>query len=67
MPQKHPQARDRSQRLGSLKHAQTMPVSVLEVAGPDDVADLFAFFVSLLSGTYLGLPSPHQEITPHAG
>lgn len=47
MPQKHPQARDRSQRLGSLKHAQTMPVSVLEVAGPDDVAELFAFFISL--------------------
>lgn len=44
MPQKHPQARDRSQRLGSLKLVQTKHVSVLEAAGLDDQAKSFCSF-----------------------
>lgn len=43
MPQKHLQARDRSQRLGSVKLVQTRQVSVLAAAGLVDGANLFAF------------------------
>lgn len=43
MPQKHPQARDRSQRRRSVKLVQTKHVSVLEVAGLDDVANVSDF------------------------
>ena len=63
MPQKHPQARDRSQRLGSVKLVQTKHVSVLEAAGLDDAANLFAL-ISLCLGTYSG-PLPHYQNTAH--
>lgn len=43
MPQKHLQARDRSQRLGSVKLVQTRQVSVLVAAGLVVGANLFAF------------------------
>lgn len=59
IPQKHPRARDRSQRLGSLKLVQAVHASVLEVAGQDGVADLFAFHISLCLGTSPGLLSAH--------
>lgn len=65
MPQKHPQARDRSQRLGSVKLVQTKHVSVLEVTGLDDVANLFAFLISPCLRTYSGLLSPHYQNTAH--
>lgn len=61
MPQKHPQARDRSQRLRSVKLVQTKHVSVLEAAGLDDVAKLSAFLISLCLGTCSGLLSPHYQ------
>lgn len=43
MPQKHPQATDRSQRLGSVKLVQTRQVSVLAAAGLLAGADLLVF------------------------
>lgn len=63
MPRKHPQARDRSQRLGSVKLVQTKHVSVPEAAGLDDVAKLSAFLISLCLGTGSGLLSPHYQNT----
>lgn len=59
MPQKHPQARDRSQRLGSVKLVQTRQVSVLAAAGLVAGANLLAFLISLCLGTYSALLSPH--------
>lgn len=64
MPQKHPQARDRSQRLGSLKLVWAMHAPVLEVAGWDGVASLSAFYISLCLGTSPGLLSAHWQNTP---